>query len=102
LFQPKYGTAQSGATIDALFAPLPTVDTRGRVWLYVDKQLKPVNVRLGVTDGTYTELLSNELQENMQVVTGVTGVGTTRPIPGVPTGNPFQQPQRGGGGGRGF
>jgi hypothetical protein len=102
LFQPKYGTAQSAASIDALFAPLPTVDSRGRVWLYVDKQLKPVNVRLGVTDGTNTELLSNELQENMQVVTGVTGVGTTRPVPGAAaTGNPFQ-PQRGGGGGRGF
>ena len=34
------------------------------MWLYVDKQLKPVNVRLGITDGTNTELLSNELQEN--------------------------------------
>jgi hypothetical protein len=54
LFQPKYGLAQSAATIDALFAPLVPVETRGRVWLYADKQLKPVNVRLGITDGTNT------------------------------------------------
>jgi HlyD family secretion protein len=103
LFQPKYGLAQSAATIDALFAPLVPVETRGRVWLYADKQLKPVNVRLGITDGTNTELLSNELQENAQVVTGVTGLGSTRQTGAPPAANPFQQGGRGGpGGGRGF
>ena len=49
-------------TIDALFAPLPTVESPGRAWLYVDKQLKPVSLRLGITDGTNTELSSGELQ----------------------------------------
>jgi hypothetical protein len=87
-----------------LFAPLTAVETIGRVWLYVDKQLKPVTVRLGITDGTNTELLGTELQENTQVVTGVTGIGSTRPQPGGAGANPFQQ--RGGGfggpgGGRG-
>jgi hypothetical protein len=42
-------------TIDALFAPLPTVESRGRAWLFVDHQLKSVNLRLGITDGTNTE-----------------------------------------------
>src|ERR1700730_4523340 len=46
LFQPKYGAAQSASTIDALFAPLPPVETVGRVWLYVGKQLHPVTVSL--------------------------------------------------------
>jgi HlyD family secretion protein len=95
----KYGapvTAQGAQTIDALFAPLPTVETRGRAWLFMDHQLKPVNLRLGVTDGQYTELLSGELQQNMEVVTGVTGLGTTRNIGGQQgTGNPLI-PQRGG------
>jgi HlyD family secretion protein len=101
LFQPKYGSAQSAETIDALFAPLVPVVTRGRLWLYIDKQLKPVNVQLGITDGTNTEVVSNELQENTEIVTNVTGVGATRPVGGAAaTGNPFQQ-QRGGGG-RGF
>jgi ATPase subunit of ABC transporter with duplicated ATPase domains len=40
-----------------LFAPLPTVESRGRAWLFMDHQLKPVNLRLGITDGTNTELL---------------------------------------------
>ena len=58
--------AQTGETIDALFAPLPVVETRGRVWLYTSKEaggkeLKAVNLRLGITDGTVTELLSGEL-----------------------------------------
>ena len=101
-YQPKYGAAQSGETIDALFAPLAAVETRGRVWLYADKQLKPVNVRLGITDGTNTELLGNDLQDTAQVVTGVTGgVTAARPAAGAAPANPFQQ-GRGGGGGRGF
>jgi len=100
LFTPKYGDAQSAATIDALFAPLPTIESAGRVWIYVDKQIKPVNVRLGITDGTFTELISNDLQPGMQeLVTGVTG-GTTTRAGAAGTGNPFQQPQRGGGPGR--
>jgi hypothetical protein len=53
-------TAPQATTIDALFAPLPVVETRGRAWLYVDNQLKLVNLRLGVSDGTYTEVLSSE------------------------------------------
>jgi hypothetical protein len=101
-FQPKYGAAQTGRTIDALFAPLPTVESRGRVWLYIDHQLKSVNLRLGITDGTYTEILGEELQPNMEVVTAVTGLGPTRTTAAAGGGNPLM-PQRGGpgGGGRG-
>jgi HlyD family secretion protein len=101
-FQPKYGATQSAETIDALFAPLPVVESRGRAWLFVDHQLKPVNLRLGITDGTYTELLSEELQPNMEVVTAVTGLGPTRTTGAAGSGNPLM-PQRGGpgGGGRG-
>ncbi len=96
---------QQGETIDALFAPLPAVETRGRVWLFMDHQLKPVNLRLGISDGTNTELLSGELQANQEVVTGVTGLGATRTQPTAGSGNPLM-PGRGpggfgGGGGRG-
>jgi HlyD family secretion protein len=96
MFKPKYGEAQSAQTIDALFAPIPAVDTRGRVWVFMNHELKPVNVRLGISDGTNTELLSGELQANTEIVTGVTGVGSVRPTAtaGAGTGNPFNQ-QRG-------
>ena len=44
----------------------------------MNHELKPVNLRLGISDGTNTELLSTELQQGMEVVTGVTGLGATR------------------------
>jgi HlyD family secretion protein len=103
----KYGAPQSAHTIDALFPPLPSVESRGRAWLFIDHQMKPVNLRLGISDGTNTELLSTELQPNMEVVGGVTGLGTTRTVPGAAgTGNPLMPGGRppggfGGGGGRG-
>jgi HlyD family secretion protein len=95
--------AQSAQTIDALFAPLPSVESRGRAWLYIDHQLKPVNLRLGISDGTNTELLSGELQQNMEVVTGITGLTPTRTTAGPGNGNPLMPAGRGGppGGGRG-
>ena len=92
----------SGATtIDALFAPLPSVETRGRVWLYMDNQLKPISVRLGISDGTFTELITGGLTEGQEVVVNmVTGL-EQRPMPGQgQSGNPLMGPQRGRGRGR--
>jgi HlyD family secretion protein len=95
--------AQGATTIDALFAPLPPVESRGRIWLFADRQLKPVDVRLGITDGTFTELLdANLLDTNAQVVTGMTGVGARPQAAAGAAGNPFQQGRGGRGGGRGF
>jgi HlyD family secretion protein len=101
--KPKAGAAPSAQTIDALFAPLAAIETRGRAWLFMNHQIKPVNLRLGITDGTNTEVLSGELQVNMEVVTSVTGLTGARTTPAATaTGNPLL-PQRGGpgGGGRG-
>jgi HlyD family secretion protein len=95
----------SGAsTIDSLFAPLTITESRGRVWLFVNKQLKPINIRLGVSDGTYSQLIGGDLTEDQEVVTNmVTGLEpTNRPGGQQGTGNPLMGPQRGGpGGGRG-
>ena len=55
---PAVPTVDRGATtIDALFAPLPPVESTGTVWTMVNRQLQPITVRLGVTDGTASELL---------------------------------------------
>jgi HlyD family secretion protein len=92
---------QSATTIDALFAPLPVVESRGRAWLFIDHQLKPVNLRLGISDGQYTEVLGTELADTAEVVTGVTGLAPTRNTPQPQgTGTPFT-PGRGGPGGPG-
>jgi HlyD family secretion protein len=107
--QPKYGVVQSGETIDALFGPIATVESSGRAWLYLSdkKELKPVNLRLGITDGTNTELVSGELQPGQELVTGMI-LGSARTSAAAGAGNPLlPQNQRGnqggfgGGGGRG-
>ena len=43
------------------FGPLPQTETTGRVWQDINNQLKPARVRLGISDGTWTELLGGEL-----------------------------------------
>jgi HlyD family secretion protein len=60
----------------------------------------PVIVHLGISDGTFTQVLDN-LAEGDTLVTYVTMPGAAvAPVGGPPgaTGNPFQQNQRGGGG----
>ena len=99
----KARAPEGAQTIDALFAPLPTIETRGRAWLFINRQLIPKNLRLGVSDGTNTELLSTELQQGTEVVTGATGLTTTRTQPNQ--GNPLNPMMPGGGrgpGGGGF
>ena len=99
--KPSAAPAQA-QTIDALFAPLPVVESRGRTWLHVDNQLKPVMLRLGISDGTYTEVISEDLPETSEVVTGVTGLASTRGTPTQGgTGNPLMPGRGGQGGGRG-
>jgi HlyD family secretion protein len=72
--------APAGATtIDALFGPLPVTESRGQVWIYADNQLRPVRVRLGITDGQVTEMLEGDLQEGVELVTNVVTAAATRP-----------------------
>jgi HlyD family secretion protein len=83
-------TASKATTIDALFAPLATSESRGMVWQYDgNKQLKAVRLRLGATDGTFTEVLNEaEVPVEAQIATAMktglepaaraaTGVGNT-------------------------
>jgi HlyD family secretion protein len=78
---------------------LARVETNGRVWLYLDKQLKPIRLRLGISDGQNTELVEGELQQGTEVVTNVVLASESRP---AATAFPFGQPGRGGFPGGGF
>jgi hypothetical protein len=100
-------TMNTGATtIDSLFGPLPTVETRGQAWLFENKQLKSVRLRLGVTDGTFTEIIQSdpEVKEGTEVVTNVIIEQQTSTTPAGNANNPLMGPQRGrpGGPGGGF
>jgi HlyD family secretion protein len=89
--------ASGASTIDSLFAPLPIVETSGRVWLFTNKQLKPIRVRTGVSDGTFAELVDGELQEGQEVVVNLTTGLEQQQRPGQQgSQNPLMGPQRGG------
>ena len=96
--------ASRGTTIDSLFGPLPTVETRGTAWQYENKQLKMIRLRLGVSDGSFSEVLNEtDVPANAEVVTSMTtGLEQRTTTPGQQQNNPLMGPQRGGpGGGRG-
>jgi len=92
--------AAAATTIDSLFGPLPSVETRGAAWLYENKQLKQVRMRLGVSDGTNVEIIdaNPEVKEGSEVVTNVI-IETAAATPGQNNANnPLLGPQRGRGG----
>jgi len=114
--QPGRGIAAIAAavpdalTIDQLFRPLPPTMTRGRAWMYVGGQLKSVQLRLGISDGTWTELLGEELKEGQDLVSNIVTPAMAAALAARPAagqqqnqqgrgGNPFQG--SGGGGGMG-
>ena len=98
-------------TIDQLFGALPPTMTRGRAWIYAGGQLKSVQLRLGISDGTWTELLSDEIKEGQQLVTSIVTPAMAAAAANRPAGQPNQNQQQGrgnanpfqagGGGGRG-
>jgi len=43
----------------------------GRVWIVDENgKLKPVLLRIGVTDNSYTEVLRGQMEEGQEVITG--------------------------------
>jgi HlyD family secretion protein len=91
--------------IDQYFAPLPPTRSPGTVWTWdaATKTLAQINIRLGVTDGSMSELISGDLEVGQELVTGIILPASMTPTSRPTQGNPFQQGGRGGpgGGGRG-
>ena len=57
--EPAIPAVERGATtIDALFSPLEVPEINGRIWVLNNDRLSPVEVKLGITDGTANELLT--------------------------------------------
>ena len=68
---------RGATTIDGLFGPLPVTESIARVWVVENGRLQGIDVRLGMTDGLATELLSgvrrgSELEVGAALVTSVT------------------------------
>jgi HlyD family secretion protein len=104
--------AKNAQTIDALFGALPEQESSGRVWTWEGDQLRVTRLRLGISDGTVTEIRGGNINPNAEVVTSIVlpNATQTRGVGGA-TGNPLMgNQQRGpgnrnqggqGGGGRG-
>ena len=89
---PTIPAVERGArTIDALFAPLPPTTSTGRLWLFDGVALQPMQVGLGITDGSFSELLSGDIASGAELVTGVTigDEGPGRPAGGGAVSSPL-------------
>jgi hypothetical protein len=96
--QDGHKTPASAQTIGVPFARIPTVETRRRMWVLESNQSAAVNGRDGTTDRTNTELVGDDRQGGIEVVTPVTGVGDMRGPLGIgPLNNPLLPQQDDGG-----
>ena len=93
--EPTVPTVDRGATtIDALFGPLPPTESTGRVWVMEGEVLRAINLRLGVTDGTATELLASAgptpgVAAGMQLVTNISTPDRGPEVSSGPSGSPL-------------
>jgi HlyD family secretion protein len=87
--------------IDELWASIPVVETNGNVWKLDEnktpKELTQLRLRLGISDGTFTQLISGDVKVGDQVLTSIILPASMRPQQNT---NPLlQQQNRGGMGG---
>jgi HlyD family secretion protein len=72
----------------------------GTIWtLDANRKLKPIRVRIGLSDGQRTQITNESVTAGMQVIIGETAAGAAALAPAT-TSNPLT-PQRSGGGGGG-
>ena len=61
----------SGRRAKAVAArPAKAKQQRGQIWVKDGAYVRPINVRIGITDGSNTEIISRKVQEGMEVVVG--------------------------------
>jgi HlyD family secretion protein len=71
------GSSGGGGAGDAVKDP-----SRKTVWKLSGGQVRPVRIKIGLTDGSLTQLVEGDLQPGDQLVTAVTGAPTSAPITG--------------------
>jgi len=80
-------TPDQRARYDTLAAEAGPTGQPGRVWVLDDQgRPRPVPVRLGLSDGTWTEVLAGDLREGQDVIVGTLGGAPPRPSPAPPPG----------------
>jgi HlyD family secretion protein len=84
-------TARPNVTGAPVSGNVPKVRPKmGLIWIKEGEQLKPHRVRVGLTDGSYTEVKGRDLKEGAEVVLGSNGVTSTQ---STQQQNPFGPPR---------
>jgi len=80
------GSAQPGGRGPSGTPRATGVGMPGRVWIATpDGKAEAVAIRLGITDGTSTEVLEGPLKDKQEVIVGLSGTGAPKPTtPGGP------------------
>ena len=94
--------ARRPITIDSLFAPIEVKETRAAAWVLENNQLKRVSLRLGTTDGSFSEVLNpDDIAPGANVVMSMTTGLEPRNATQTRQSSPLMgsQPGRGGFGG---
>jgi HlyD family secretion protein len=74
--------------------------SKGKIWIMKDKQIMPVRVIVGLSDGSFTEV-SGKIKEEEEII--INAILPSKDKPAAQGQNPFAPtPQRGGGGRRGM
>lgn len=84
-----------GSTIDEYFRPIQRPETIGQVWVLHNGQLEPVPLHLGITDGTWSELIEGHVDPGDEVVTNIILPASLHPKAVAPANNPLMPPGRG-------
>lgn len=66
------GRAMSAPQVARLADAAGTGAGSGQIWILENGQIQPARVRVGLSDGSYTELLSDDLEPGQLVVTTIT------------------------------
>lgn len=75
--QPSQGTANAAAGGEALGAK-PHGGNRKTVWVLERREVRPVVIGLGITDGTLSEVVEGDLREGQAVIVGTASKGQSR------------------------
>jgi HlyD family secretion protein len=98
----KIAAAAGDAGVDFSTKAVIEAASRKTVYVVVDNVATPVQVVVGLSDGSYTEIIAGGLKEGDQVATDSNDTGTPAPTPTKVTASPLSGGGGGGpGGGRG-
>ena len=81
-------TAKDGADSGQQAKASGTRRTRARVWVVDGEYVKPISVKVGMTDGLNTEISGDGIEEGLEVITGDITPGTVQQATNANT-NPF-------------